>query len=131
MTKMMTLYRLEENIVKFDKFREALYIVCLTLVSTFPNVGIQLNVNSSTIKPPISTSDMCIDMNFFEDDHNIVGVELPKTGLISVILVVLNLFVIILIFFLFKLKKYVKASNAHKAEQKRIDQATAANNVLK
>ncbi|RNA44231.1 hypothetical protein BpHYR1_047760 [Brachionus plicatilis] len=73
-TNKMKIHKNETNELILKKFLDAQYIICVTLFSL-----------SASEYPPISTSDMCIDVTAGETPH--IGGHRSATGLLSPLLV--------------------------------------------
>lgn len=73
-TNKMKIHKNETNELILNKFLDSQYIVCVTLFSV-----------SAPEYPPISTSDMCIDLTVGEAPH--IGGHRSATGLLSPLLV--------------------------------------------
>jgi hypothetical protein len=96
-TKKVNLDKKEANRVIFKKFNEDQYIVCVVLYST--------NYDVSNEFPPISTSDMCVDM--FIGDFLVINTEeeIQRTGLLAPVLLAIVFLSLVLITMIDKLKK--------------------------
>lgn len=84
-SNLLVLTRHEPNVIILKEFPKAQYILCITLIASTNSV------------PPLSTSNMCVDFFFGEDFMIGYGYKHPKTGLISVILVIMTILHLIVI----------------------------------
>jgi len=96
-TKKVNLDKKAANKIILKKFEEDQYIICVVLYST--------NYDVSNEFPPVSTSDMCVDM--FIGDFLVINTEedIQRTGLLAPVLFAIVFLNLVLITIIDKMKK--------------------------
>lgn len=96
-TKKVNLDKKSPNVIKLNKFLEDQYIICIVLYST--------NYDVSNEFPPISTSDMCVDM--FIGDFLVINSEedIRFSGLLAPVLLSIAFLCLVAITIIDKLRR--------------------------